>query len=51
MAGTPHGDLLIDEVVESDDAMDAAVEARVAGLTDSGLVNAAGNRRAFILTG
>jgi len=47
VAGTPHGDLLIDEVVDSDDGMDAAVEARVAALTDSGLVNAAGNRRAL----
>jgi thioesterase DpgC len=47
VAGTPHGDLLIDEVVDSDDEMDAAVEARVAALTDSGLVNAAGNRRAL----
>jgi thioesterase DpgC len=47
VAGTPHGDLLIDEVVDSDDEMDAAVEVRVAALTDSGLVNAAGNRRAL----
>ena len=46
-AGTPNGDLLIDEVVESEDAMDAALAARVAALTDSGLVNAAGNRRAL----
>jgi enoyl-CoA hydratase/carnithine racemase len=46
-AGTPHGDLLIDEVVDSEEEMDAAVEARVAALTDSGLVNAAGNRRAL----
>jgi thioesterase DpgC len=45
-AGTPHGDLLIDEVVEEGE-MDAAIAARVAALTDSGLVNAAGNRRAL----
>src|SRR5580765_4242331 len=43
VAGTPEGDLLIDEVEESD----AGVAARVAALTDSGLVNAAGNRRAL----
>jgi thioesterase DpgC len=47
VAGTPEGELLIDEVVESDEEMDAAVAARVAALTDSGLVNAAGNRRAL----
>jgi thioesterase DpgC len=47
VAGTPHGDLLIDEVVDSEDEMDAALEARVDALTDSGLVNAAGNRRAL----
>jgi thioesterase DpgC len=46
VAGTPEGDLLIDEVVEEGE-MDAAIAARVAGLTDSGLVNAAGNRRAL----
>ena len=45
-AGTPNGDLLIDEVVDSEE-MDAAIGARVAALTDSGLVNAAGNRRAL----
>jgi thioesterase DpgC len=45
-AGTPNGDLLIDEVVEEGE-MDAAIAARVAALTDSGLVNAAGNRRAL----
>jgi enoyl-CoA hydratase/carnithine racemase len=45
-AGTPHGDLLVDEVVEPGE-MDAAIAARVAELTDSGLVNAAGNRRAL----
>lgn len=46
-AGTPHGDLLCDEVVSSDEEMDAAVEARVDALTSSGLVNAAANRRAM----
>jgi enoyl-CoA hydratase/carnithine racemase len=46
-AGTPDGDLLIDEVVDADEDMDAAIAARVAALTDSGLVNAAGNRRAL----
>jgi enoyl-CoA hydratase/carnithine racemase len=45
-AGTPHGDLLVDEVVEPGE-MDAAIAARVSALTDSGLVNAAGNRRAL----
>ena len=46
-AGTPHGDLLCDEIVESSDEMDAAVARRVEALTSSGLVNAAGNRRAL----
>ena len=46
-AGTPQGDLLCDEVVESASDMDAAVEARVEALTSSGLVNAAANRRAM----
>ena len=46
-AGTPHGDLLCDEVVESSDEMDAAIAHRVEALTSSGLVNAAGNRRAL----
>jgi thioesterase DpgC len=45
-AGTPEGDLLCDEVVDPG-AMDEAVEARVAELTDSGLINAAANRRAM----
>ena len=40
-AGTPHGDLLCDEVVASSAEMDAAVAARVDALTSSGLVNAA----------
>jgi thioesterase DpgC len=46
-AGTPHGDLLCDEVVDSSAEMDTAVERRVEALTSSGLVNAAGNRRAL----
>jgi thioesterase DpgC len=46
-AGTPHGDLLCDEVVDSSEEMDAAVAQRVDALTSSGLVNAAGNRRAL----
>ena len=46
-AGTPQGDLLVDEVVDSPDEMDAAVAARVEALTSSGLVNAAANRRAM----
>jgi (3,5-dihydroxyphenyl)acetyl-CoA 1,2-dioxygenase len=46
-AGTPHGDLLCDEVVDSADELEAAIERRVDTLTSSGLVNAAGNRRAL----
>ena len=46
VAGTPEGDLLVDEVVEAGE-MDAAIEARVEALTSSGLVNAAANRRAM----
>jgi thioesterase DpgC len=46
-AGTPHGDLLCDEVIDSADEMDDAVARRVDALTSSGLVNAAGNRRAL----
>jgi (3,5-dihydroxyphenyl)acetyl-CoA 1,2-dioxygenase len=46
-AGTPHGDLLCDEVVDSPDELDAAIARRVEELTSSGLVNAAGNRRAL----
>jgi (3,5-dihydroxyphenyl)acetyl-CoA 1,2-dioxygenase len=46
-AGTPQGDLLVDEVVDSAEEMDAALEARVQALTSSGLVNAAANRRAM----
>lgn len=45
-AGDPDADLLIDEVVEPED-MDEAIVARVEALTDSGLVNAAANRKAL----
>jgi enoyl-CoA hydratase/carnithine racemase len=46
-AGTPHGDLLCDEVIDSAQEMDEAIARRVEALTSSGLVNAAGNRRAL----
>ncbi len=46
-AGTPQADLLCDEVIDTPDEMDAAIARRVAALTSSGLVNAAGNRRAL----
>jgi enoyl-CoA hydratase/carnithine racemase len=46
-AGTAHGDLLCDETVDSSEAMDEAIARRVETLTNSGLVNAAGNRRAL----
>jgi thioesterase DpgC len=45
-AGTPEGDLLCDEVVEPGE-MDAALARRIELLTDSGVVNAAANRRAM----
>lgn len=45
-AGEPDADQLCDEVVEPED-LDAAVEARIARLTSSGLVNAAANRCAL----
>ncbi len=45
-AGTPQGDLLCDEVVEAGE-MDAALARRIDLLTDSGVVNAAANRRAM----
>src|SRR5919202_1869890 len=45
-AGTRHGDLLVDEIVEPGD-MDDAIAARVEALTSSGLINAAANRRAL----
>ncbi len=43
-AGTPEGDLLVDETVDLEE-MDAALEARIEALTSSGLVSAAANRR------
>jgi thioesterase DpgC len=46
VAGTPEGDLLVDETIEPGE-MDAAIEARVEALTSSGIVNAAANRRAL----
>ncbi len=46
---SPEGRLICDEIVEPD-AMDAAIERVVAGLTSSGVVSAAGNRRAFRVT-
>jgi (3,5-dihydroxyphenyl)acetyl-CoA 1,2-dioxygenase len=45
-AGEPDAAALCDEVVQPED-MDAALDARIAALTDSGLVNAAANRRAI----
>lgn len=46
VAGTPEGALLCDEVVERG-GMDAALERAIAGLTSSGVVSAAANRRAL----
>jgi thioesterase DpgC len=46
-AGTPQGDLLCDETIDSADDMDGAVAYRVEALTSSGLINAAANRRAM----
>jgi thioesterase DpgC len=43
---SPEGKLICDEIVEPA-AMDAAIERVVEGLTNSGVVSAAGNRRAF----
>jgi (3,5-dihydroxyphenyl)acetyl-CoA 1,2-dioxygenase len=43
---SPEGRLICDEIVETG-AMDAAVERVVSGLTNSGVVSAAGNRRAI----
>jgi (3,5-dihydroxyphenyl)acetyl-CoA 1,2-dioxygenase len=43
-AGTPEGDMLVDEVVDASE-MDDAIDARVSALTSSGLVSAAANRR------
>jgi (3,5-dihydroxyphenyl)acetyl-CoA 1,2-dioxygenase len=45
-AGEPDAALLCDEVVEPGE-MDAALEARIDALTNSGLVNAAANRSAL----
>jgi len=45
-AGSPPADLLCDEVVE-DGEVDAALAARLDGLTGSGLISAAANRRAL----
>ncbi len=44
VAGEPDAALLCDEVVDSGE-MDRALTARIAALTDSGLVNATANRR------
>jgi thioesterase DpgC len=46
---SPEGRLICDEIVEPG-AMDAAIERVVAGLTSSGVVSAASNRRAFRIT-
>ena len=43
---SPEGRLICDEIVPTAE-MDAAIERTVAHLTDSGVVSAAGNRRAF----
>ena len=43
---TPEGRLICDEIAPPD-GVDAAVDKVVAGLTDSGIVSAAGNRRAL----
>ena len=43
---SPEGRLICDEIVETGE-MDAAIERVVTGLTNSGVVSAAGNRRAF----
>jgi (3,5-dihydroxyphenyl)acetyl-CoA 1,2-dioxygenase len=46
---SPEGRLICDEIVEPGE-MDAALERVVAGFTNSGVVSAAGNRRAFRVT-
>jgi thioesterase DpgC len=46
---SPEGRLICDEIVETG-AMDAAIERVIAGLTSSGVVSAASNRRAFRIT-
>jgi thioesterase DpgC len=43
---TPEGRMICDEIVPPDD-MDAALTRVIANFTDSGVVSAAGNRRAF----
>jgi thioesterase DpgC len=45
-AGEPDADLICDEIVDAPD-MDAAIDARIAALTSSGLINAAANRSAI----
>ena len=45
-AGEPDAALLVDEVVQPGE-MDAALDARIEALTNSGLVNAAANRAAL----
>jgi (3,5-dihydroxyphenyl)acetyl-CoA 1,2-dioxygenase len=46
---SPEGRMICDEIVEPG-AMDAAIERVVDGLTNSGVVSAASNRRAFRIT-
>jgi len=46
---SPEGRLICDEIVPTGE-MDAAIERVVKGLTNSGVVSAAGNRRAFRIT-
>jgi thioesterase DpgC len=46
---SPEGRLICDEIV-ADGGMEAAIARVVAGLTSSGVVSAAGNRRAFRVT-
>jgi thioesterase DpgC len=46
---SPEGRLICDEIVETG-GMDAAIERVVTGLTSSGVVSAASNRRAFRIT-
>ncbi len=46
---SPEGRLICDEIVETG-TMDAAIERVVVGLTSSGVVSAASNRRAFRIT-
>jgi thioesterase DpgC len=47
---TPEGRLICDEIVPPDE-MDAALDRVIASFTDSGVVSAAGNRRAFRVAG